>query len=79
VLRVGWMEPAPKGARRNDGDELIDGRAQPFPKLDETVAFLPTDADTLGQLAPENLVLDLEELGVTRKLAIRGFGQEGEK
>jgi hypothetical protein len=51
----------------------------PFPNLMRTIAFLPADADALGQLAPQDLVLDLEELNVPGQLAVRGLGQKGEK
>ena len=54
---------------------LLDRLSQEPPVLDQSPAILRSDGDAFGQLATEDLILDLEELDLLRQHPIRGSGE----
>ena len=72
-------DPAGEGSGRDDGDQILDGVAQRFAELDETLLLGIGDADLLGQLAAEDFVLNLEKLDLFDELGVGGVSQHEEQ
>jgi hypothetical protein len=65
------LHPTLKRARRNDADEVRNCDAHQLSVLEQPISLAQRNDNPLGQLAPENFVLDLQKLKLAGNFATR--------
>jgi hypothetical protein len=75
-LRLVAAQPTAESAVADDGDQMLERRANPFPILDQSVAFTRSERDSLGQFAAKNPVFFFEVLDMPGEFFIRGAGEK---
>ena len=74
--RPALAQPAGKGSRVDDGDDLLDLRAEPHAELQELGPFCRSHFDPFGQLVAKHPVLGLQILDHLDEFFLGGPGQE---
>jgi hypothetical protein len=79
LARLILAEPAQKGRRRHDGDEVLDRAPQRFTQANQPAPLLGRDHDTFRQTGTQLLVLGLGELKLSdRVLELPSHGRVGQ-
>jgi len=74
--RFAFAEPASKGSRMDDGNDILDFRPKPRAELQQFGPFRRSHVDPFGKLISKNPVLGLQILDHLDELFFRGTSEE---